>query len=156
VRQRERRRKRHQPRAGQWGDVAAVQRLRQLRTPVGTGSAIEGVRVEEARERALLQAVGGLDDRPEDVLPAEHPVGEEVEPRGLLDGHELSEVALDLHVDGLLARAPSIEVARRLDELLRTRIDAWCKCLQVLLLYGKRSRLKRSGALRPGLFRRFW
>ena len=66
-----------------------------------------------------------LDDRPEDVLPAEHPVGEEVEARSLLNGDELAEIALDLLVDRLLARATAIEVARRLDELLRTRIDAW-------------------------------
>src|SRR4029077_16719020 len=119
-------------------------------------SAVERVRIEEPRERALLQAVRGFDDRPEDVLPAEHPVREQVEPRGLLDGDELAEIPLDLLVDRLLARATAIEVARRLDELLRTRIDAWCKCLQVRLLHDKRSRLKRSEASRSGLFRRFW
>ena len=78
-----------------------------------------------------LQAVRRLDDRPEDVLPAKHPVSEQVEPCGLLDGDELAEIALDLLVDRLRARAPAIEVARCLDELLRARIDPWCECLQL-------------------------
>ena len=124
VGERERRRQRHEPRAGQRGDVAAVQRLGQLRSLAGGArSTVERVRVQEAGERALLQPVRRLDDRPEDVLPAEHPVREQVEPRGLLDGDELAEIALDQLVDRLRARAPAIEVARRLDELLRARID---------------------------------
>src|SRR5204863_3214558 len=107
-------------RTGQRRDVALADRLRELRRRArGVRSAVEGVGVEEARQRTELEAFGGLDERPEDVLPAEHPVGEEVEPRILLEGDELGEVALDLLVDRLLARPAAVEVARRLDELLR-------------------------------------
>ena len=116
----------------------------------------EGVRVEEARERAGLEAVGRLHEGAEDVLPAQHPVGEEVEARGLLDGDELGEVALDLLVDRLLRRAPAIEVARRLHERLGTRIKPWYESLQIRLLYDKRSRLKEVGSECSWLFRRFW
>src|SRR5262249_14175640 len=86
--------------------------------------AVEGVRIEEARQRTRLQAIGFLEQRPEEILPAQHPVAQQVEPRVLLDGDELRQVALDLVVDGLLGGAPPVEVPGRLDELLRTRVDA--------------------------------
>ena len=98
------------------------------------GRAVEGVRVEEARERAALEAVGRLDEGAEDVLPAQHPVGEEIDPGILLGRDELLEIALDLRVDGVLRRPAAIEVARRLDELLRAGIDPWYECLHVASL----------------------
>ena len=130
-----RRGQRDQARARHLGDEAAVQRLGQRRRRRRRArSAIERVRVEEACERARLEPVGGIDDRPEDVLPAEHPVCEEVEADCLLDGDEVAEIALDLFVDRLPARPAAIEVARRLHELLRAGVDAWCECLQLRLL----------------------
>jgi hypothetical protein len=86
--------------------------------------AIEGVRVEEARQRAGLQTLGRLEHRPEEVLPAQHPVGQQVEGRLLLNRDELRKVAFDLLVDGLLRSAPPVEVSRRLDESLGPGLDA--------------------------------
>ena len=55
---------------------------------------------------------------PEEVLRAQHPVGQQVEAGLLLNRDELGEVAFDLLVDGLLRGARPIEVARRLNEPL--------------------------------------
>jgi hypothetical protein len=132
VRERERRGQRRQTRAGQRRDVALVERPGQLGPVVGCArSAVEGVRVEEARERSGLEAVGSLEQRPEVVLPAQHPVGEEIEAGGLLLRDQLGEVALDLLVDGVLRRPPAVEVARRLDERFRARVDAGREGLQL-------------------------
>ncbi len=98
------------------------------------GRAVEGVRVEETRQRAALEPFGRLHERAEHVLPAQHPVGEEIEPGILLGRDELLEIALDLLVDGVLRRPAAIEVARRLDELLRAGIDPWYECLHVASL----------------------
>src|SRR5205085_9994632 len=94
--------------------------------------------------------VACLEERPEEGLPAQHPVGEEVEARLLLDADELAEVAPDLLVDRLGARPAAVEVARRLDERLRAGVDAWCECLQTALLVLPEERGRRG----PGLFRR--
>src|SRR5436190_9978772 len=88
------------------------------------GRAIEGVRVEEACQRARLQALARLKHPSEEVLPAQHPVGQQVESGLLLNRDELREVAFDLLVNGLLRGASTIEVARRLDEPLGARVDA--------------------------------
>ena len=130
-RQREGRRQRDEALGRKRRDVALVERNAEARLALRMGGAVEGVRVEEARERAALEAVRRLDERAEDVLPAQHPVGEEVDPGILLGRDELLEIALDLRVDGVLCRPAAIEVARRLDELLRAGIDAWYECLHV-------------------------
>ena len=133
VRERKRRRQRHEARRR----AEARRTARRAAAPsfgasvVARGSAVEGVRVEKARQGAGLEPVGRLDERPEDVLPAEHPVREEVEPRLLLDRDELGEVALDLLVDRLGRRAPAVEVARRLDERLGARVEPRHKSLQL-------------------------
>src|SRR5205823_1742020 len=122
-RERVRRRKRDDSRAGERRDVALGERLAQARLARGRGRrAIEAVRVQEPRERAGLETFASLEERPEEVLPAQHPVGEQVEAGLLLDADELVEVAPDLLVDRLGGRATAIEVARRLDERLRAGI----------------------------------
>jgi hypothetical protein len=89
-------------------------------------------------------------------LPAQHPVGEEIDAGGLLDGDELREVALDLVVVRFRCRAPTVEVARRLDERLRPRVDPWYESLQIRLLQTKTASAKEVGSgARSGLFRRF-
>src|SRR5205823_4556607 len=57
------------------------------------------------------------------ILPAQHPVGQQVETGVPLDGDELGKVALDLLVDRLLRGAAAIKIAGRLDELFRARVD---------------------------------
>src|SRR5439155_16505786 len=94
----ERRRKRDQARAGERRDVALVQRALEARLAGRLRRAVERVRVEEAGQGARLEPVGLLEQRPEVVLPPQHPVGEEVEPGGLLRLDERREVALDLLV----------------------------------------------------------
>ena len=88
---------------------------------------IERVRIEKSSQRAGLQPVTRLEDGPEEVLPTQHPVSQQVETRLLLHGDELGEIALDLLVHGLLGRAAPIEVARRLDEPLRARVNPGSK-----------------------------
>ena len=146
VRERERRRQRYEPRPWKRADVALADRLCERRRGRRCArGAIEGVRVEEARQRAGVEPVGGLDERPEDVLPAQHPVGEEVEAGVLLGRDQLGQVALDLLVDRLLRRAAAVEVARRLHERFGAGIEPWDESLQICLLHDKRPRLKRSG-----------
>ena len=92
VRERERRRQRHETRAGQRRDVTAVQRLRAASARRSRRSA-PGRSVFVSRKRVsapVSRPSAAFDERPEDVLPAQHPVGEEVEARGLLGGDELA------------------------------------------------------------------
>src|SRR6266511_454578 len=71
LRERERRRKRRQPRTRKRRDITRVERLAELRFCVRRlGSAVERVRVEEARQGARLDPVARLDQRAEEVLPA--------------------------------------------------------------------------------------
>jgi hypothetical protein len=65
------------------------------------------------------------------VLPAKKTVGKEREPGLLLHGDEFAEVAFELPLDGVLRRAPAIEVPRRLYERVGTRIDPGRICLQL-------------------------
>src|SRR5207247_11279129 len=91
----------------------------------------EGGRVEETRQGARPEALAALYHGAEDVLPAQHPVGQEVEPGLLLNRDELGEVTLDLLVDRLRRRAPTVEVARRLDERLRARVNPGYECFHL-------------------------
>ena len=63
----------------------------------------ERVRVEEAREGARLETLARVDERPEEVLPGEHAVGEEVEAGLGLGGEQRFEIggapALDVVAD---------------------------------------------------------
>ena len=130
--EREGRGQRDEPRPRQGRDVALVERRAQLwRRSRRLRRAVEAVRVEETGERSGLQAVREVEQRPEMVLPAQHPVGEEIEPGVLLAGDEGGAVALDLLVHGLLRRPPAVEVARRLDELLGARVDPGDERLQL-------------------------
>jgi hypothetical protein len=65
------------------------------------------------------------------ILPGEHSVCEQVEPRGLLCRDELGEVALDLLVDGLLASPAAVEVTSRLHKQLGTRANPGYERLQL-------------------------
>ena len=91
-----------------------------------------------------------FDEGPEDVLPAQHPVREEIEARVLLRRDELSEISVGLLVDRLGSRPPTVEVARRLDERLRPRIEPWDKSLQFASFTNETAPAKEigSGALR--------
>ena len=89
-----------------------------LRAPPVCLGANQKVFVEEARHRAGLEPRACLDERPEEVLPAQHAVGQQVDLGRLLDGNQLLQVAVDLLVVRLRRGAPTIEVARRLHEAL--------------------------------------
>src|SRR6266540_816855 len=130
LRERERRGKRRKPRPRKRRDIALIERLAELRLCVRhLGSAVEGVRVEEARQGARFEALARLDQRAEEVLPAKHPVGKQVQARLLLDGDKLLEVKVDLLVHRLNGCPAPVEIARGLHERLRTGIDAWSESL---------------------------
>ena len=150
VGERVRRGERDEPPCGELRDVTLVERPRELRRRAsGLGGAVEGVGVQETRQRAGLEPVRRLEQRAEVVLPAQHAVRQEIEARGLLRRDERGEVALDLLLDSLLRRAAAVEVARRLDERLGARMDPGCECLQTASFS-----CPRVPAVRPGLFRR--
>ena len=125
MRERERRGQRDQPRARKRRHVVLVERRREPRVRSRRARrTVERVGVEEAGERAGLEPSCGAEERPEVILPAEHSVRQQVEPRRLLGRDELRDVALDLLVDRLGRRPAAVEVARRLHERLGAREDA--------------------------------
>ena len=73
------------------------------------------------------------------ILPLEEPVRDQREAGLRLDGDELFGVLVDLLIDFLLLLAPAVEVARRLHERFRARINPWRVCLQL-----QQSSLKRK------------
>src|SRR5215212_1886921 len=99
--------------------------LDQRRGLLGNGwSPVEGVGVQEARERPRFQASGGLVERPEDILPVQQAVREVVK-RGLpLGVEEGAQVHFSLILDRRFGGAAPVQVAGRLHKRLRAGVDA--------------------------------
>ena len=74
-------RQRHETRPVEVGDGLGAERPRQSRGAGCVRRSKERVRVEKAREGTSLQPLARVDQGPEEILPGQHAVGEEVETR---------------------------------------------------------------------------
>ena len=123
--ERVRRGQRHEAWSVEVGHRLWAERLRQARRSRRVRRSEERVRVEEARDRARLQSLARVDERPKEVLPGEHAVGEQVEAGLGLGGDQRLEIGGAPAFDVVDRDAATVEVARRLDEGLGPRVDAW-------------------------------
>ena len=128
---------RHETRSVEVGHGVGAERLRQARRSRRVRRPEERVRVEEAREGACLQPLARVDERPKEVLPGEHAVGEEVEAGLGLGGDQRLEIGGAPAFDVVGRDAATVEVARRLDERLGPRVDAWGDTPSLRTPYGR-------------------